>query len=322
MGAWVVYGEGYLVQPHHISLYDSRTRETQIIQVPPGVTVLGPEFDARRGRLAYTMLAEPAAAMAGPYWWVICVRNLATGTVTEFGGKWDAPESSGLMPAEPIGWAGDDLLMETADISGEVRTGVWALDTKKGVPGQTVTLKGWDREVLSPREVSPSGWYRQPSGSPDGKTLAFPFHDYDYTLPCWQTDTYDPGLSTQLGIVSTQGAKPRILVDVGDQGRALHDSLRWSPDSWQVLFAEGRCQGDPPTLKFAMRAVDLEGAITWEGPILALEDPLSFAALWCEPDDVYYQTDLAGLWHVDMATGRSERILAPDGAALFGCIPK
>jgi hypothetical protein len=322
MGAWVVYGEGYLVQPHHISLYDSRTRETQIIQVPPGVTVLGPEFDASRGRLAYTMLAEPAAAMAGPYWWVICVRNLAAGTVTEFGGKWDAPESSKLMPAEPIGWAGDDLLMEAFDISGETRTGVWVLDTKKGVPGKTVTLQGWDRQVFNPREVSPSGWYRQPGGSPDGKDLAFLLHDSDYDMPCWQSDSYDPWLATRLGVVSTQGGKPRILLDVGDQHHALADSLEWSPDGRQILFTEGRCQGDLPALEFVLRAVDLQGAVTWLGPVLALDDPLSFAALWCGPDDVYYQTDLAGLWHVNLGTGRSERISAPDGAALFGCVPE
>jgi Tol biopolymer transport system component len=321
LAAWMVYTVEDQDDQVHVGFYDSLTGKTQTILVPRGASVLGPALDAARGRVAYTILSDPAAFIEDRYWWVIYVRDLAAGTDTEFGAEWDAPESSDLAPARPIGWAGDDLLMETFSLSGEGTTGVWLLDTRKGVPGQTVTLQGWDRQVFSPREVSPSGWYREPRVSPDGNNLAFLLHDSDYDMPCWQSDSYDPGLSTRLGVVSTQGGRPRILVDVGDQGRALHDSLRWSPDSRQVLFAEGRCQGDPPVLEFAVRAVDLQGAITWEGPILALDDPLFFGALWCEPDDVYYQTDL-GLWHADLTTGRSERILAPDGATLSGCIPK
>jgi len=207
---------------------------------------------------------------------------------------------------------------------GEGYSGVWALDTRRGIPGETVTLQGYDRFVLDSGAASATGSYYSPTLSPDGEMLAFLTNDADYDEPCWDDYPYSPHLSAALGVVPTRGGKPRLLLDVAAQGRDLAGFVTWSPDSRQILFIEGPCRDEPGPVALTLRAVDLEGAVTGEWPLPPL-DPRAYPfALWCTRDGIFYQferDDRAELWHLDLATGLSEKVLTRDGIGLVGCFP-
>lgn len=323
LGAWVEYWEERLGDEYRVLLYNSLTRDTQSIPVQAGVSFLWPAFDATRGRLAYTLLASPGETIDGRHWWVIYVRDLTTGMNAQFGGEWPSPQSTEVMPARPVGWAGNDLLVETYDMSGEVLTGVWALDSSKGTAGQIVTLRGYDRLVLDPKMLPANSWYRTPTVSPDGETLAYLVHSPEYELSCWNSARfgYDLGLSTELWVVPIKGGAPRMLVDVAGEGRALVDTLTWSPDSQRILFAQVQCQGKDTLPELALGAVALQGIVSKKWSLPPVVNPLALQFSWCTQDGVFYQADWGEIRHLDLATGRSQELLPGYQVGLIGCLP-
>ncbi len=263
LGAWMAYDveweDGHQVR---VVLYNSRTGVRQEIPIPYGVSVWGPTVDADGGRVAYTLLAAVGEHVDGTHRWVTYVHDLATGTVTGFGAEWPSPQDKWFFGGEPIAWVGDTLLIEMFCYCGEGYLGVWALDTGRGIPGETVTLSGYDWRVLDSALASATGWYYSPTVSPDGEMLAFLIHDSDYDLPCWHPAFFgEEHLTAALGVVPTRGGKPRLLLDVAAQGRDLAEFVAWSPDSRQILFIEGPCQDEPSPVALTLRAVDLDGTV-------------------------------------------------------------
>ena len=324
LGAWMAYDvEWEDGQQVRVVLYNSRTGVRQEIPIPYSVSVWGPAVDADGGRVAYTLLADLLEHVDGTHRWVTYVHDLSSGTVMGFGAEWPTPQDTSFFGGQPIGWVGDTLLIEMLCYCGEGTLGVWALDTSRGVPGETVTLAGYDRVVLSGTEVSRAGSYYAPTHSPDGKTLAFLLNDTEYDSTCWNPFPYqEEHLTAAVGVVPIQGGKPRLLLDVAGQGRDLAGYVAWSPDSRQILFAEGPCQEEQSPVVLTLRAVDLEGTVTGEWPLPPLDPPAHLDALWCTPDDVFYafeRNDQSELWHLDLRTGRS--VFVGNGMWPDGCIP-
>ena len=328
LGAWMAYDveeeDGYEVR---VVLYNSRTGARQEIPIPAWAGVWGPAVDADGGRVAYTLLAQVGDHVDGTHRWVTYVHDLSSGTATGFGAEWPTPQDTSFFGGQPIAWAGDTLLIEMFSPSGEGYLGVWALDTSRGIPGETVTLSGYDWRVLDSAAASVTGLYHGPTLSPDGEMLAFLIqdsHDSDYDLPCWHPASREEHLTAALGVVPTRGGKPRLLLDLADPGRDLAELVTWSPDSRQILFVEGPCQDDPSPVALTLRAVDLEGTVTGEWPLPPLDQPAYPHALWCTPDVVFYSFGRDGraeLWRLDPASGRSQLVLTADRLGLAGCLP-
>jgi hypothetical protein len=325
LGAWIAYDveweDGHQVR---VVLYNSRTGVRQEIPIPYGVSVWGPAVDADGGRVAFTVLAQGGDPVGGPRPWVTYVHDLSTGTVAGFGAVWPSPEDKWFYAGQPIPWVGDTLLIEMFCYCLEGYVGVWALDTSRGIPGETVTLMGYDRLVLDSALAAATGWYHFPTVSPDGELLAFLLNDTDYDFACWDPYPNREHLTAALGVVPTQGGKASILLDVAGHGRDLAEFVAWSPDSRQILFAEGPCQEEPSPVPLTLRAVDLEGTVTGEWPLPPLDPAVGLDAVWCTPDVVFYSFGRDGraeLWRLDPATGRSQLVLTADRLGLAGCLP-
>ena len=327
LGAWMAYDveweDGHQVR---VVLYNSRTGLRQEIPIPYGVSVWGPAVDAGGGRVAYTLLADLLEHVDGTHRWVTYVHDLSSGTVMGFGAEWPTPQDTSFFGGQPIAWVGDTLLIEMFSPSGEGYLGVWALDTSRGIPSETVTLQRYDRLVLDSAAAPATGLYHGPTLSPDGELLAFLIQDSQdsaYDLPCWHSASSEEHLTAALGAVPIWGGTPRLLV-VAEQDRDLAEPVAWSPDSRQILFIEGPCQEEPSPVVLTLRTVDLEGAVTGEWPLPPRDPPVWLRTLWCTSDGIFYgytfgRNEQSELWHLDLATGLS--VLVGKELWLAGCIP-
>jgi hypothetical protein len=319
-GKWLAYLESSGLEDELI-LHKFHERETQTVSLPMWSTVEGPVFDATGERVAYTISADPAHQINGLHAWAIFVRDLATESETLFGGPFLAHSHERPLPGDPIAWIDDELLLSTFVYHGEQRNrGVWVLDVGEAIPGETVSLQAYDRQVLSPEDVSPRLYWR-PTISPGSDMLAFLIYDYDYKPSCLDDNRYEESSMVALGVVSLTGGEPRILVDATRDDGALATPLTWSPDGQQVLFAQGQCQDQSTLFESTLRAVDLQGSITGEWPLARVETIWWGEALWCTPDDVFYTHNRGELWHLNLVTGQSKQVLSSKWVRLVGCLP-
>jgi hypothetical protein len=118
------------------------------------------------------------------------------------------------LRGEPVAWAGDELLVDTLLPPESPHQGIWTLSMSGITPGETVSLRQYDRLVLSSQDVE----YMEPIPSPEGAMLAFLVWDYDHRLSCLD----DPvGSTTGIGVVPVVGGSARPLVDVTGSNNAL-----------------------------------------------------------------------------------------------------
>ncbi len=317
-GEWLAEFEQRVGVADRIHLHNLYSGETQTVSIAPiGAIATVPIFDSSSSRVAYTLI-DLGSRVSGTYAWVIYVRDLASQTETGFGGTRLTQPSDEPLPGAPLGWTGNDLLIDTTVPYAEgFSRGIWAIATDRYSRGETVALQRYDRLVLSAGQF-PGGMYWAPTLSPDGDRIAFLIADFDHAPPC-QTEPGEWGTISALGVVSSMGGAIRVLVDETGAMGALGTPLAWSPDGEQLAFAHANCDDESEPLRTTLRTIDMQGNVTgdWDS---AYSGSLWWGqASWCTPDVVFYLHERGEIWRLDLTSGVTNQVLRADQTRLIGC---
>ncbi len=309
-GTWLAY---YSSNAGEWRLYNLWMRED--VSLGDLGEVSRPIFNTTGQHLAFLESVYPLTA--GRDTWFVHIRDIATGMDTRFQGPIVAPGHLDDEPlrGEPIAWVGEELLLNILAPPESPNLDIRALDVSKVVPGETVSLRQYDRLVLSHKDVE----YMGPTISPDNEVIAFVVWDHDHRPSCLDNSF---GTITGLGVVPVAGGPARLLVDVTGTDSALAaQPLTWSPDGSQVLFAQGTCQDASSPFELMLRTVDLQGNIIHEWPLVRLQNTCCQEALWCTPEQIFYLRGNDQLWRLNVETGQSEQVLSSNQIRLVGCFP-
>jgi hypothetical protein len=303
-------------------LYNLQTHEEQTI-LEPVFHAAVPIFDAASQHIAYAAITHSQDGIT--YQWTIHVRDITTDVETIFEGPivgQGQDRYAEPLPGRPIAWVGNELFLDGfVPYAETVYWGIRVLDLRNVSPGETISLRDYDRLVLSPGDV----YYMYPTISPVGDMMAFVVYNDDHLLTCYDNFP-ENGAVTGLGVIPIAGGAPRILVDAtGDDSALVGQPLAWSLDGNEILFAQGSCQDEPSSLEPTLRTVNVQGVITREWPLARIEYTICQEALWCAPEQIFYSRrylrEQDQLWRLNAETGQTEQVLSSEQIRLIGCFP-
>jgi hypothetical protein len=309
-GEWVATANRQLPADRVVA-FNLESGTTYTVPVTSAFDPYGMAFDASASRLAFLELGPPGADGVP---WAIVVVNLADGTTVRFEAT-TGPENTRL-PGSPIGWSGDELLLDTfLPYSDALSTGLW---------GVTIPLDATATpyETLERREILAEGGYLfNPDLSPDRSRLLYVGRDYDYTPDNYGPVGYDLAVN-QLGLVDLENGSPTLLVEE-TEGGALGGDSAWSPDGSRGLFTEGR-YGNGTFDSLTLKTVDDTGTVTEVAPIPLPAGGFLVSLDWCRQETalvVVADSEGAHQLHtMDLASGESSLVTSDDEIAVLGCI--
>jgi hypothetical protein len=309
-GRWVATANREL-PADGIALFDLQADARYTIPISPDYDPYGMAFDADSTRLAFLELGSPGA-MDTP--WAIVIVELEDRSTSRFPATYGDEE--GMMPANPVGWVGEELLVNSFVPFTEVGSaGVWALALPEGGEAGAV-------ETLERRQVlAGDGYLFAPRLSPEGDALLFLNRDYDYTPDDYGPVGYDLAVN-QLGLLDVQDPSPRLLIEE-TEGGALGGAAAWSPDGSRIVFAEGR-YGNGTFASLTLKTVDRTGAVAEVGAVPLGPGGFLVSLDWCVPEQALI--NVAGsdgaheLYAVQLDTGNSSEIVSEERIDVLGCV--
>lgn len=309
-GEWVATANSQLPADAVVA-FNLETGTTYTVPVTSDFDPYGMAFDASASRLGFLELGPPGADGVP---WAIVVVNLADGSTVRFEAT-TGPENT-LLPGSPIGWSGDEVLLDTfIPYSDALSTGLWAVTLRPDVTSVPY-------ETLDRREVLPEDRYLfNPDLSPKDSRLLFLGRDYDYTPDNYGPVGYDLAVN-QLGLVDLEDGSPILLVEE-TEGGALGGDAAWSPDGTLGLFAEGR-YGNGTFASLMLKTVDDTGTVTGVAPIPLPPGGFLVSLDWCRQETaLVVVADSEGvhqLHTMDVASGQSSLVTSDDEIAVLGCV--
>lgn len=297
-----------------VHVTDLQTDSTMTFPVTSDFDVFGLAFDRNAARLGYVEVGSPGENGTP---WAVVVADLENGTVTRFDAVFRGEE--GVKPGYPIGWDGDELLLDTFIPYTEAGSlGVWAITLP---PGGTST----PIDALNPEEIVAGDDYLLAMRlSPGRDRLLYLNRDYDYTPDNYGTVAYDLAVN-QLWWMDMETENADLLI-AETEGGALGRQIAWSPDGNTALYAEGRYSED--TFDFlTLKTVPIgeeAPSPTEVAPVpLPLNGYLTDLA-WCTSEMglvVVATEDGAHQLHtLDTAGGTTDRLTDADSIQVLGCI--
>ncbi len=294
-----------------VSVFHLQSGTTYTVSVTPGFDPYGMAFDSSASRLAFLELGSPGADGTP---WAISVVSLDDGSAVRL--ETAMGEGSDLLPGNPLGWSGDDLLLNAfLPYTEETSAGVWAIT----VPPDATYARV---DELNYRPILPGdGYLFEPELSPDATGFLYLNRDHDYTPDDYDVVGYDLAVN-QLGLFDLTTDSSRLLVEETD-GAALGQDIAWSPDGTLGLFAQGRYEG-ATFASLALRKVDVTGTVTDTGFIPLPADGFLVSLDWCLPDAALVVVATSDRDHqlhrMDTTSGASTLVTSADRMAMLGCV--
>jgi len=284
---------------------------TYTVSVRPDFYPYGMAFDPEGTRLAFLELGTPSGE--GTPWAIVLV-NLEDGSTKSFEAT-SGPDNT-LLPGSPVGWSGDDLLIDTFVTGTEQGSmGVWALPLPGGVEPAPI-------DSLDRREVLPGDDYLfTPELSPDGTRLLYLGRDYDYTPDDYEPVAFDVAVN-RLGLLDIESGSSTLLVEE-TEGGALGMDAAWSPDGALGLFAEGR-YGNGSFAALTLKTVAESGTMREVAPAPLPPGGFLVSLDWCaEGTALAVVADSEGvheLHTIEMPGGESSIVVSEPHIAVVGCV--
>jgi len=294
-----------------IVISNLETTTTLTIPVTSELDSYGMVFDADGHRLAFLELGPPETQRTP---WALVIVDLADGSTNRFRAEYGQDDDN--LPANPVGWVGDELLVNAFVPFTEVGSaGVWAITLPAGLDSGLI-------EDLDRRQILPGDKYLfSPRLSPDGDWLLYLGRDYDYAPENYGPLGYDLVVN-QLGLVDLQEGSSGLVVEE-TEGGALGGDVAWSPDGELALFAEG-LYGDGSFESLTLKTVDDAGTVAEVGPVPLPSDGFLVSMDWCalERGLVVVATDegVHELHRVDLDSGKSSLVVSEDRIEVLGCV--
>ncbi len=298
-----------------VHVTDLQADSTTTFPVTPDFDVFGMTFDRDGARLAYVEVSWPGSDGTP---WAVVVADLDSGTVTRFDAVFRA--EAGIKPGYPIGWSGDELLLDTFIPYTEAGSlGIWALTLPSGTPSAPI-------DALDPEEiVSGDDYLLSARLSPDRDRLLYLNRDYDYTPDDYGEIAYDLAVN-QLWWMDLETENARLLVEE-TEGGALGRSIAWSPDGNNGLFAQGQYAGDDTFDVLTLRTIPVRDDLPSPTEVAPVPLPLNGYLTdldWCtgETGLVVVATEWGEhqLHSLDVAAGATDPITDADHLEVLGCI--
>ncbi|MFO7742297.1 MAG: hypothetical protein R6X31_08295 [Anaerolineae bacterium] len=294
-----------------VAAFNLKTGATYTIPVASDLSPYGMAFDPGANRLAFLELGLPGASGTP---WALIVVTMRDSSATRFEAVTGPDES--LLPGSPIGWSGDDLLLNTFIPFSEAGSeGLWAVTLPPDVTSAPI-------DALDRRRVLSGGDYLfEPELSPDAARLTYLSRDHDYTPDDYTPVGYDLAVN-QLGFLNLESGSSRLLVEE-TEGGALAGDVAWSPDGELGLFAEGRYSGTTFD-SLMLKTVDDTGAQTEIAPVPLPSEGQLITLDWCAPDTILVVVATADGVHqlhaIDLVSGESSLVASEDHVAVLGCV--
>ena len=309
-GRWVASASDSHPAPD-ITLRDIGRGTTYTVTVTADADASGMAFDQESRRLAFLELASPEG-MRTP--WALVVFDLDNQLTTRYRSTYG--QETGVLPANPIGWSGDKLLVNSFIPFTEVGSaGLWTITLPDDDQGASI-------DALDRQEILPGDSYLfEPDLSPKGRRLLILNRDYSYSPENYQPVGYDLAVN-ELGIVNVMDGATTFLVEE-EAGGALGGDAAWSPDGTRVLFARGK-YGGGTFATLSLSTVDETGAVR-QGPSLPLPpDGFLVSVDWCDDDRPFVVMATSDGEHqlhaVDLGSGSSILLASDDYLEVLGCI--
>ena len=272
----------------------------------------GAAFDPAARRLAFLDLGAPGE---GGVPWAIVVVTLEDGSTRRFEATADLDEA--MLPGSPIGWYGDELLLDTFIPYSEAGSeGLWAVTLPPDAASQP--FDDLDRRLLLPGD----GYLLAPELSPDASRILYLNRDYDYTPDDYGPVGYDLAVN-QLGLVDVTDSSSELLVEE-TEGGALGGDVAWSPAGNRGLFTQGRYSGTTFS-SLTLSTVDETGGGTDVGPIPLPPEGFLVSLDWCAEDTALVLVAASDGSHrlhtVDLSSAEASLVASDDDISVLGCVP-
>jgi hypothetical protein len=277
-------------------------------------------FDSAGERLVYLDLGERSTAGLP---WALVVIDLESGQTTRYPAVMSNPEDQPL-PGTPLGWSqttadADELIFDTFLPGTEVGwQGVWGVTLPAG--GETAPLRSLPlRQLVPPAPV----YTMDPHMSPGRKRLAFLGRNPSYKPDGYTPEFYDLAVNRLEILELSQGTR-RALV-VADDGSALGRALAWSPQGDQILFAQGRYEGQD-WASLMLKTADLDGAVHELGRLNMPARGGLVQLAWCRESMILYSTwdgsnGQQSLYIFNMESGIAVPVRNAVRIEIVGCAP-
>jgi hypothetical protein len=309
-GRWVATTDSPLA-PEAVVASNLETGTIYTVPVTSDFESYGMAFDSEAARLAFVEIGSPGSDGTP---WALAVVSMEDGSTVRFGAT-TGPDNT-LLPGSPIGWSGDELLLDTfIPYSDALSTGLWAVTLPPDVDSTSF-------DELDRREVLSDGSYLfNPRLSPDASRLLYLGRDYDYTPDNYGPVGYDLAVN-QLGLLDVESDTSTPLVEE-TEGGALGGDVAWSPDGSLGLFASGRYDGGT-FASLTLKTVDATGTVTEVAPIPLPTEGFLVSLDWCAQDTalvvVAADEGVYQLHAMDLASGESSLLASDDEIGLLGCV--
>jgi len=287
-----------------------RTGTTYTVPVASDFDPYGMAFDSSGSRFSFLELGPPEAERTE---WALVVVGLENGATTRFPATMRSGEE--LLPGLPIGWSGDDLLINTfVPFTEAGSAGLWSVTLPPDVASRPV-------DELDRRQVLPGDSYLfSPRLSPQATHLLYVNRDYTYTPDNYAPVGYDLAVN-QLWMLDLASNTSTLLVEE-TEGGALGNDVAWSPDGTLGLFAGGR-YGNGTFASLTLRTVESSGAVTEVAPVPLPAGGFLVSLDWCAPESLLVIVGTSEGVHelhaVDTTSGASSLVATDDTIEVLGC---
>ncbi len=309
-GRWVATSRGH-PSANGVVAFNLKTGATYTVPVASDLSPYGMAFDSGGNRLAFLELGLPGANGTP---WALIVLTMEDSSAVRFEAV-TGPDDS-LLPGAPIGWAGDELLLNTFIPYSEAGSeGLWAVTLPPDVTSAPV-------DALDRRRVlSGDDYLFEPELSPGGARVLYLSRDCDYTPDDYEPVGYDLAVN-EVRVLDLASGSSRLLVEE-TEGGALGGDVAWSPDGALGLFAEGHYEGNTFG-SLTMKTVDDQGAVTEVAPIPLPPEGFLISLDWCSQDIVLVVVATSDgvhqLYALDISTRQSPLVASDDDIAVLGCV--
>ena len=309
-GRWVATANDQL-PADAVVISDLEATTTYTIPVRADFDPYGMAFDSSTARLAFLELSSPDAEGIS---WALVIVDLEHGSTKRFPVTITAEDEH--LPGSPIGWSGQDLLINTFVPFSEVGSaGLWSVALPPSVT--PMPFDELDRRMLLPGDR----YLFTPHLSAEGTQLLYLSRDYDYTPDNYGPVGYDLAVN-QLGLFDLGSRSSTLLVEE-TEGGALGGDIAWSPDGTLGLSAEGRYD-DGTFASLTLKTVDGGGAVTEVAPVPLPPDGFLVSIDWCRADRALVVVGTSDrvyeLHTVDITSGHSSLITSDDYITVLGCV--
>ncbi len=312
-GRWLVHLDA--PQPQARALVIDNLQDGRRYSMPFGVADDCANGSCTVGLWAFdregTRLASVEVAMDR---WALVIVDLQDGSSHCIEATRTPSEGYPMPPGVPLGWAdnGDLLLDAFRPFSEGAFAGVWAITLP--ADGQPASLG-----ALGRRQLLDAGAYRsRPQLSPDGTRLLYLARDPGYTPASYTLNGgFEDVAVNQLWLLHLGSGERTLLVEAKD-GSALAGVAAWSPGGQEVLFGQGRYEGDA----LASVTLKVRGASGAVRDVAVLPSPGYVSRLaWCD-DDLALAATAGGLrlYSVNLTDGQASLVASAPHVSVLGCI--